>query len=51
MKIGLINMALKIEVLSHYLFDDKINVGDKLATLYVKDKNLKLNPDDYFEIK
>ena len=40
-----------VGIVIHKDIDDKINVGDKLATLYVKDKNLKLNPDDYFEIK
>ena len=29
---------------------DYIKKDDLLATLYVKDKNLSLNPDDYFEI-
>ncbi len=29
---------------------DIIKKDDLLATLYVKDKNLSLNPDDYFEI-
>ena len=29
---------------------DLIKKDDVLATLYVKDKNLSLNPDDYFEI-
>ena len=40
-----------VGIVIHKDIDDKINVGDKLATLYVKDKNLKLNSDDYFEIK
>ena len=35
----------------YYSTAQKVNVGDVLATLYVKDKNLDLNPDDYFEIK
>ena len=29
---------------------DTINVGDTLCTLYVN-KDIKINPDDYFEIK
>ena len=31
--------------------NDKILVGDTLCTLYVKDKNIKINVDDYFEIR
>ena len=27
-----------------------ITIGDTLCTLYVKDKNIEINPDDYFEI-
>ena len=30
--------------------DDVININDTLCTLYVKDKNININPDDYFEI-
>ena len=30
--------------------DDVININDILCTLYVKDKNITINPDDYFEI-
>ena len=30
--------------------NDEINIGDTLCTLYVKDKNININPDDYFEI-
>jgi len=30
--------------------DDVININDTLCTLYVKDKNITINPDDYFEI-
>lgn len=40
-----------VGIVVHKDVGDKVNVGDKLATLYVKDKNLNLNPDDYFEIK
>ena len=31
--------------------NDNIMVGDTLCTLYVKDKNITINPDDYFEIR
>ena len=40
-----------VGIVVHKDVGDKVNVGDVLATLYVKDKNLDLNPDDYFEIK
>ncbi len=30
--------------------NDKIDVGDILCTLYVKDLNIEINPSDYFEI-
>jgi pyrimidine-nucleoside phosphorylase len=40
-----------VGIVIHKDLGDKVKVGDKLATLYVKDKNLKLNPDDYFEIE
>ena len=30
--------------------NDVININDTLCTLYVKDKNITINPDDYFEI-
>ena len=39
-----------VGIVVHKDLGDKINIGDKLATLYVKDKNIELNQDDYFEI-
>ena len=39
-----------VGIVVHPNLGDHINIGDKLATLYVKDKNLDLNQDDYFEI-
>ena len=39
-----------VGIVVHPNLGDHINVGDTLATLYVKDKNLNLNQDDYFEI-
>jgi len=39
-----------VGIVVHPDVGDHINIGDKLATLYVKDKNLELNQDDYFEI-
>ena len=39
-----------VGIVVHPELNDHINVGDVLATLYVKDKNLNLNQDDYFEI-
>jgi len=29
---------------------DRVMTGDTLCTLYVKDKNIEINPNDYFEI-
>lgn len=29
---------------------DKVDINDTLCTLYVKDKNININPNDYFEI-
>ena len=40
-----------VGIVVHKDVGDKVNVGDVLATLYVKDKNLTINPDDYFEIR
>ncbi len=39
-----------VGIVVHKDVGEHVNVGDKLATLYVKDKNLELNQDDYFEI-
>ena len=39
-----------VGIVVHKDVGEHINIGDKLATLYVKDKNLELNQDDYFEI-
>ena len=36
-------------VLKKHLHDE-INIGDILCTLYVNNKNININPDDYFEI-
>ena len=30
--------------------NDQVEIGDTLCTLYVKDKNMVINPNDYFEI-
>ncbi len=51
---GRINKEDKIDhrvgiVLKKHLHD-KVEIGDTLCTLYVKDLNIKINPLDYFEI-
>ena len=51
---GRVNKEDKIDysvgiVLKKHL-NDSIKVGDVLCTLYVKDLNIKINPDEYFEI-
>jgi pyrimidine-nucleoside phosphorylase len=47
-KEDLINHEVGIVLKKHLLDDVKEN--DTLCTLYVKDKNITINPDDYFEI-
>ncbi len=51
---GRINKEDKIDysvgiVLKKHL-NESVNIGDTLCTLYVKDKNININPLDYFEI-
>ena len=51
---GRINKEDKIDytvgiVLKKHL-NDEVMIGDTLCTLYVKDKNISIDPNDYFEI-